>query len=101
MIIFFLFRAVTVFVDVPEIADIDAFVVATAICRSDCFFTVAVFVEDAITVILAVTVIFVGIANVVTVVVGGVSIAVVYIVVVVFDIVARGLRVLLLLFLLL
>ena len=59
------------------------------------------FVEDAITVILAVTVIFVGIAYVVTVVVGGVSIAVVYIVVVVFDIVARGLRVLLLLFMLL
>ena len=59
------------------------------------------FVVDAISVVLAVTVIFVGIANVVTVVVGGVSIAVVYIVVVVFDIVARGLRVLLLLFMLL
>ena len=59
------------------------------------------FVVDAISVVSAVTVIFVGIAYVVTVVVGGVSIAVVYIVVVVFDIVARGLRVLLLLFMLL
>ena len=55
----------------------------------------------AISVVSAVTVIFVGIAYVVTVVGGGVSIAVVYIVVVVFDIAARGLRVLLLLFLLL
>ena len=55
----------------------------------------------AISVVSAVTVIFVGIAFVVTVVGGGVSIAVVDIVVVVVDIVARGLRVLLLLFLLL